>query len=90
MLLTDEEIIQAMDKANGGSEWREDWEIEDVLEEQDRGIAKAQLKKVVEDIEATQDVARAPEGDVIEVWIDGKYWQSLLEEVRGINAVRIC
>ena len=46
--LTDEEIIQAIDKANGSSEWREGWEIQDVLEEQDRSIAKAQLKKVVE------------------------------------------
>ena len=76
MRLTDEELIGAIDEANGGSEWRGGWEISDVLEEQDRQIAKAQLKKVVEWLQASSMDARTHIFQVSEA-----EYQALLKEI---------
>ncbi len=73
--LTDEEIIGAIDKANGGSEWREGWEIQDVLEEQDRSIAKVQLKKF-------RDIIKSDYPETLFLLEDLKFWHELLEEIK--------
>ncbi len=84
--LTDEEIIGAIDKANGGSEWRDGWEIQDVLEEQDRSIAKAQLKKVGEwgdeNCEEHNMDMRKRKGEVVKRQYCPWCWLALLEEVK--------
>jgi len=74
IILTDIEIAEAIDLANGGNEWREGWELQDVIEEQDRSIARVQLKKVVENIK----LVGVPTNGA--VWIGRDIWQALLRE----------
>lgn len=52
MLLTDEEIAQAIDVASASEEWREGRELEDVIDWEDRVIAKAQLSKDADAIDS--------------------------------------
>ncbi len=81
MLLTDEEIALAIDKANGGKEWREGWKLTDVIEEQDRSIAKAQLKQVVDIMSRHRVYLLSTEETKYVGLMPDEEWQSLVREV---------
>ena len=86
ILLTDEEIIRVIDEASGGSLWRDGWEIQDVLEDQDRAIAKEQLKEVGdwgdEDCYDHNEAQRKEQGWRVKRRECPLCWEALLQEVK--------
>ncbi len=47
----------------------------------ERNIAKAQLKKVVEELSRYKVPSATPYGDIITIFTEGDVWQSLIKEV---------
>ncbi|KKN56446.1 hypothetical protein LCGC14_0572190 [marine sediment metagenome] len=74
ILLSKLEIAEAIDMANGGKEWREGWKLCDVIEEQDYSIAKAQLKKVIDEI-------RRDNGETLFLLENLVFWNDLVKEI---------
>ena len=82
ILLTTEEMVFAVDSVYG-KQWREGWDLEDVIEDGDRAIAKAQLKKVVGWL--SLGIVPSPHPKYTEKAVffmrSRKDWNSLLKEI---------
>lgn len=73
MLLTDEEIDSVRDADVWGSR-----------NELMSAAAKAQLRKVVDELSKYRVPSATPLGDIIEIFTEGNVWQSLLEDIGNV------
>ncbi len=87
-VLNDEEIASAIDKA-WGAQWRSGWAVEEVIEDGDREVAKAQHQKDLGDFIGLLDERVASKSKrIAEALYGGPLKETLRIEINELNVLK--